>query len=273
MDFSFLLCATFWEAVGSIATAITLAFLVSQNKIARKTYEYTSEWQEKNKAAELALYYKDNILPKISYIDDVLENVGVNDLMKRVRHADIDCFTNMELKQLTNDDIVAQIVNKLRNDPEKMVIIWANRQDDPIPLKAYLTAREKIENAQQMEDKDEKRRMIREANEEIGNVKNTILKYFFRELGDLQNNLEYFAMHFTSGVADSSVVFPSLHQTYLEIVKKLYWSISMKNIESKDKYFTHIIQLYKEWIKQDNINNKKVQDAANKSLTQKKIRK
>ena len=180
MDFSFLLCATFWEAVGSIATAITLAFLVSQNKIARKTYEYTSEWQEKNKAAELALYYKDNILPKISYIDDVLENVGVNDLMKRVRHADIDCFTNMELKQLTNDDIVAQIVNKLRNDPEKMVIIWANRQDDPIPLKAYLTAREKIENAQQMEDKDEKRRMIREANEEIGNVKNTILKYFFR---------------------------------------------------------------------------------------------
>lgn len=49
MDFSFLFCATFWEAVGSIATAITLGFLVSQNKIARKTYEYTSEWQEKTR--------------------------------------------------------------------------------------------------------------------------------------------------------------------------------------------------------------------------------
>lgn len=113
------------------------------------------------------MYYKDNILPQISYIDDVLENVGVNDLMKRVRHTDIDCFTNTELKQLTNDDIVAQIVNKLRNDPEKMVKIWANRHDDPIPLKAYFNAREKIINAQQMGDKDEKRRMLKEANDEM----------------------------------------------------------------------------------------------------------
>ena len=55
-------------------------------------------------------------------------------------------------------------------------------------------------------------------------------------------------MNFTSGLADESVVYQSLHQVYLSSVKLFHFEISMRNKEgSKDKYYCNIIELYNEW--------------------------
>lgn len=61
------------------------------------------------------------------------------------------------------------------------------------------------------------------------------------------NNLEYFAMHFTHGTADETVVYQSLHQSYLDIVRALYLNISKENARANSKYYTNIIELYRIW--------------------------
>ena len=54
-------------------------------------------------------------------------------------------------------------------------------------------------------------------------------------------------MYFNSGVADEETVYQSLHQSFLAMVKILYFSIASKNESGKDKYFTNIIELYNNW--------------------------
>lgn len=63
----------------------------------------------------------------------------------------------------------------------------------------------------------------------------------------LLNNMEYFSMNFTHKVADESVVFQSLHQTYLEAVQLLYYDISRNNRADGMQFYTNIVELYKIW--------------------------
>lgn len=76
------------------------------------------------------------------------------------------------------------------------------------------------------------------------------------------NNLEFFAMHFTHGTADESVVYQSLHQTYLDIVYVLYYNIAVLNELENSKYYTNIIELYKIWKKRDAEEKRKRADLA-----------
>ena len=67
-------------------------------------------------------------------------------------------------------------------------------------------------------------------------------------LYDVLNKLEWISMHFTNDIADEEVVYQSLHQVYLRIVKLLYPKISMMNKDgAKDKYYCNIIRLYANW--------------------------
>jgi len=69
-------------------------------------------------------------------------------------------------------------------------------------------------------------------------------------LNRLANQLEWFSMAFTHHLADCDVVYQSLHQTYLEIVKILYFRLSFPNVETSEKCFTNIIDLFLQWQKQ-----------------------
>ena len=75
-----------------------------------------------------------------------------------------------------------------------------------------------------------------------------ILSTFFGSLVfRVLNNMEYFALHFTHNVADQSVVYKSLHQTYIDLVQMLYYNIAVKNPLSPSKYYTNVIELYEIW--------------------------
>lgn len=43
--------------------------------------------------------------------------------------------------------------------------------------------------------------------------------FMIDEVSGVLNNIEYFAMNFAHGVADDSVVYRSLHQSYIDIDK------------------------------------------------------
>lgn len=64
---------------------------------------------------------------------------------------------------------------------------------------------------------------------------------------DVLNNLEYFAMAFTHKTADESVIYQSLHNSYISVVRLLYYDISSNNRDGESKLFTNVIELYNIW--------------------------
>lgn len=65
------------------------------------------------------------------------------------------------------------------------------------------------------------------------------------------NKLEYLCMYFNNNLAESDYVYPSLHQTFLEYVKNLYFFIAIRNDDPARKYYTEIIKLYNKWYNQE----------------------
>ncbi len=86
--------------------------------------------------------------------------------------------------------------------------------------------------------------------------------FMIDEVSGVLNNIEYFAMNFAHGVADDSVVYRSLHQSYIDIMQLLYFNISNLNNSSSDKYYLNAIELYNKWkIQKDkDTNEKKMMD-------------
>jgi len=61
------------------------------------------------------------------------------------------------------------------------------------------------------------------------------------------NKLEWFSMAFTTGLADETVVYQSLHQSFLNVVKLLYFKIASCNENIYDKYYVNTIGLFHIW--------------------------
>lgn len=76
-------------------------------------------------------------------------------------------------------------------------------------------------------------------------------------VNDLLNDMEYFSMHFTHGVADESVVYQSLHQTYVECVQLLYYNIAINNKTDGTQYYTNVVELYRIWYEKQRMNREK----------------
>ena len=66
------------------------------------------------------------------------------------------------------------------------------------------------------------------------------------------NNMEFFALHFKHKTADESVIYQSLHQTYLRSIPYLYYYIANANSDPSEKLYTNVIWLYEEWNKTKN---------------------
>lgn len=63
----------------------------------------------------------------------------------------------------------------------------------------------------------------------------------------LLNELEHMCMYIATNVADEKYIYNSLHQQFLKTISLLYISISLINIDAKDKYYTNIIHVYNLW--------------------------
>lgn len=91
------------------------------------------------------------------------------------------------------------------------------------------------------------------------------------------NTLEYFAMSVNQNVAESEMLFISLHQTYLKFVYYTYPFICMSNFDD-ETYYTNIIELFNSWKeKQKNMelskNKTKIKSKKIIDKTKKKLRK
>ena len=225
----FLLDPTCWQTVGSMATAGALIFMIWQNRYIKaqtaaaiKSYEYNCGWQEKEKAAELARFYAERMIPKITYINII--SAEYRDLLVQIRDVEMRSFTVTELKSLTSKDICEIIEKRVQN----------------CKVELFQLARKCLPESMRTSFPETQDQNIQFYEMEFDQISSQLL-----------NELEYFSMCFTSGIADETVVYQSLHQTFFSTIKMLYYKIAVQNDVIKDKYYTHTIKLYKLWLERD----------------------
>lgn len=189
------------------------------------------------KAIDLSEYYKDNILLYMAPIRYIFNNSGITEIIGKIDNAKMKHFDEKELHLYLSDEDINKLKEIQNSENFFEVVIKANSiyslglNEDVI--KYY-------------------------NNRPLSPTDSQILSTFLGNLiTRVLNNMEFFALHFTHNVADKSVVYKSLHQTYINMVQMLYYNIAIRNPLSPTKYFTNIIELYETW------SNKAMEDEEN----------
>ncbi len=180
------------------------------------------------KAVKLSEYYKNNILNKMVTIRYVFEKSGVKKILDKIKPGEMKNFDGDELKTMLSKSDIEEI-QKIINSKKMVAII---EEADRL----YRLNLRYLKHAEEIKDNDP----------EIQQVTKKLMSQIVNEL---LNNMEYFAMHFTHNVADESVVYQSLHQTYLQIVQMSYYNIAINNKADGTQYYTNVVDLYKIWYK------------------------
>jgi hypothetical protein len=222
--------------VMGVIIAVWQYVLTSQSEISK----YKNERIQK--AIDLSAYYKDNILDKMAQIAFVYKKSGIHEILQTVEQNRMEVFDTHELKQLYTENNIDKIKKILDSDDFLSAVAYVNDR-----LGLNVPGQETI--------------VIDSNSNEISKIKIDKFKtcdYFLNEIViETLNNMEYFSMHFTHNTADDSVVYQSLHSSYIDITRLLYYNIAKKNETGHNKYFTNIIELYNLWVTKSNKQSQK----------------
>ena len=231
------------QIVAGLYVVVGAVIAVWQYYISSKSEFIKNETEKVNKAVELAGFYKDNVIPRISYVRYIYENIHATEIINKIDKSEMVYFDSDELhKQLSQEDI-----NKLKSLTESDEFVEAVREANIIFNSTDIL---------NIECNSSRENMINAISLNLMIAQNCMLG----QIRDLLNNLEYFAMFFTHNIADESVVFQSLHQSYLEIIETMYYQISLYNVSDNHKFYVNATKLYDLWTKKDVENQKKMKD-------------
>lgn len=184
------------------------------------------------KAVQLSEYYKDNILSNVSALRYVFKESGVADILGKIKPSDMVAFDSVELNDKLSPADIKELVHIMKSEKMAKIILYI---DQVYNLN--------LDVAKYIDVLDEE-----EGEKKISVNKEGVLRQFMAQIvNDLLNNMEYFAMNFTHKVADETVVYQSLHQTYIEAVQLLYYDISKNNKPDGRQFYTNVVELYKVW--------------------------
>lgn len=216
--------------------------------IATRQYMQTSkneitkfENDQVQKAIDLAEYYKDKILKNMVLINNVYTSAGMVDIMNKVKKSDLKNFDEHELDDIfTNSD--KEDLKKIMMSDEfckSVGIIGRNHNIDVFDKRI-----EKDKDGKPICDENGNPKIYLKIN------KSKVSELFMNKVVvDTLNSLEFFSMHFVHNTANDSVVYQSLHKTYLDAVQVLYYNIAINNKSGGEKFFTNTICLYNKWQK------------------------
>ncbi|NBI65079.1 hypothetical protein D3Z38_19065 [Clostridiales bacterium] len=196
------------------------------------------------KAIDLSEYYKDNILIKFTALKYIFEQSDVKSIFVSIDCARMKTFNSVELKEVLSDRQCKKIKELLSLEKTAQIIVDAERI-----YNTDFNIWQHIEYGDEGEGESEK--LIIDPD-----IQMSIMSQF---INSLLNNMEYFAMNFTHGTADDTVVYRSLHQTYLQAVELLYYNIAKNNIPGGAEYFTNVVELYKKWHNKTKAKNEKLE--------------
>lgn len=185
------------------------------------------------KAVELSGYYKDNILDKYGILFYVFDKCKMTDIICKVKISNMNNFDLFELEDNFDTREIEQLKEIIKSDSFAQIVVEAMRRFDfPINNNTFIKEPILVEG---------KTKIV------VKVKKNDITSDFLNDIvSEILNNLEFFSMHFTHNAADETVVYQSLHKTYLEIVQVLYYNIAINNKDSQ-KLYVNVIELFNKW--------------------------
>lgn len=234
---------TFWqwlhcnnEIIAIVIDSALLLITVISAIIALFAYRHQKKRRKKEEACNLAKFYSKNIICKYSLITRVLERSGIT---ARIRECfdmnKIADFSYEELSALLSGANVEDFISEIKNiEPGIILSVRVAAATSPLEREILMDSYIK-ENSETGE-------------KEI--VQGSYLQQdFFQDVSDLLNELEWFSMTCRYGIADETLIYQSLHQTFLSTVWLLYVFIANLNKDNVNKYYTNIIWLFKLWWK------------------------
>jgi len=219
------------ETIKLITPVAALLIATVSAIVAFKNYRDGKNRKKVEKSLELAKYYAEEILPEAFFIKKFIEIVDpIGEYKRTVERVPSKSFTDKELNELCGSGIKKKLWDEVK--PEEI-------------LNAKIQCCSKIEEILEINRLD--RQCVAELDE--GTYQKAIVADYQQKCKKIANQLEAFAMNFTRNTADESVVYHSLHQTYLNLVEWLYFLISKANLDEKDRYYTSTTELYTLWKK------------------------
>lgn len=204
-----------------MAIIITAIFTILSVATFCISYSYNKRKEFKQKACDLAKYYADNIMWKISFLMIVFKEEQLDTYFREC--FDISKIYNFDKKELLS--LVGGEEN-YENMRKKIFAVKASSID-----KARILLGKGLGSNQNEQNQ----------NPAVLNIE------FFRLVDSLKNELEWFSMNFVHNLADNSIVYESLHQTFFSNVSLLYFFISKENTNSYDKFYINLITLFRKW--------------------------
>lgn len=233
------------SSISSVVMCVGVVIALRQYFLAKKQnkalMERESQIREKElfemekdriqRAIDLSGFYKDNIIDKWSLVSVFYSNIGIEDIMNKIKMEDMQDFNYKEINELLTEEQLHKLEHMNEGKEYREALTFLGIVTDF--GKEYI--------------KQEK--IVDENGEEIQGVRvGRRIEYKYNILlQELLNNLEYFALHFTHKTADESVVYQSLHDSYLSIVKLLYYDICNNNRQEDDRLFTNVVELFHMW--------------------------
>lgn len=234
------------ENVQYMAQIVAAVYLIIGTVIAVFQYYSSSrsslvEIQTHNveKAIELAEFYKNEVLLRHAVISYVFEKSGITAILKTMDSKRIKNFDKTELRELLSEENIAKL-KEIQNSPQFIKAIVEVNIIHKLDFNEEIIVTLSKYDEQSSSDSEDGKLILTTA----PSLLNT---FFTKYIATTLNNLELFSMYFNHNVADSSVIYQSLHQTYISIVELLYYNISNNNDKGYEKFYTNTIELYNEW--------------------------
>lgn len=222
-----------WEDWGAISQIVLTLFTIASVFIAYRTYKDGKQRKKVEISVNLAHYYQENIIQKISYIIAVLEGTPAEDLMKR-------SFPRKSVKDFDQEELIS-----LSGKPNITYLV--DKTIDEIPIQNILFSKAVYMDRLKQMSKQDILLSIGDLQKSGKASATSMLAEFKADINELLNILEWFSMNFVQEIADEESVYQSLHQSFISIVYSLYYFISKNNTQNCGKYFTNLIALYNIW--------------------------
>ena len=208
--------------IAGTVIAVWQYYLSSQNSIIR------FDTDSIQKAIDLSKYYKDEILHPYSMLKMVFIKAGITTILAKEKEK-MKAFDEKELHEIFSDEELQNFKKRFSSVEYVQAIIQINQLYN---LGLAICDQFRGRTVAEMSEQDRKA---------IASAFNA------RFTTSVMNNIEHFAMYFTHGVADESVVYQAISPTYLEMCRYYYYNIAVCSVKSGTKLYRNLQALYVLW--------------------------
>lgn len=221
------------QIMSSIFVISGVVIAVWQYYLTSKSTKTELEIQQVQRAIDLSEYYKDNILKHLPAIEYIFDETGILKILNTLKLENLNDFDKYELAELFTEEQIQKLKKIQDSDLFLKKVIEANAIYN-LHLDFWIS-------------KKQAETPFEQSYISFISDQSAIIAFLSNLVTNVLNNMEFFALHFSHKTADESVVYQSLHQSYFQLIRLMYYYIAKGNENPSDKYYTNSIRLFIDW--------------------------